>query len=381
MSLPTSTRAVLRRAICSELGMEFFRRYGSTGYLTCDTDSATDKIVDSDLTQADDFWKNQWLYIAEDSSTGTASALVGDVRLITSFSNVDNSCIVDRAYSATPVGTLRYEIHDVWNATEIHNAINRAIRDAIPNFFDTVSDETLVLREDTLQYTISALTYRPWIISEIWIERTFDSKTGTVVSSAATSLTDTATDFSAASSNYIVSIYDGTGAGQLRTCVNGTSAGVLNISSAWTTNPDTTSKYRFWNTSEQRDDWFRVTSARFDKMEYPNTMYLSRLYQGLYGSRIRITYATDALELATDASTTVVPREFVIYKAIAYLAGSRTWGRTADREKYAILEQTMNAKAEAFRDKMAFRMDTTLWQETDYSTPGSTPSDGNPMAW
>jgi len=324
-----------------------------------------------------------WVYIAEDTSTGTGapSALVGDVRLITSFSNVDNALLVERNYASAPGTTLRYEIHDVWNATEIHNAINRAIRDAIPNFYDTITDETLVVQEDKLEYDISTLTYRPWIMSEIWLERPFNSITGTADSGASTSLTDAGADFSSASSAYRVSIYEGKGKGQLRTCSSGTNAGVLNISSAWTTNPDSTSKYRYWDTNEQLDDWYRVTSARFDNIEYPSKLYIPKLYTALYGARMRLIYSTDALELTADDSTTVVPAEFIIYKAIAYLAGSRTWGRSADREKYAVLEQSSNAKAEAFREKMAFRMDTTLWQESDYGNPGLHSMDGNPMGW
>lgn len=381
MALPTTSRATLRRAICSELGMEFFRRYGGTGYLTCDSGSTVSKVIDSDLTQPQDFWKNHWVYFPADGSTGTASALVGEVRQITSFVNSENACLVDRDYSVAPVSTLQYEIHDVWNATEIHNAINRAIRDAVPNFFKIVNDETLVLKEDTLEYDISGLTYRPWIISEVYIERPHSSMTGTVTSSDATSLTNTSEDFSDVTSNYVVSIYDGTGAGQLRNVSSGDADGKLNITAAWTTNPDTTSKYRTWDPTDQQDEWFRVTSLALDQSEYPDEIRFSNPYERLWGARIRLVYATDPLELSSDSDTTVVPQEFVIYKAIAYLAGSRTWGRTGDRDKYAVLEQTMNAKAEMFREKMAFRMDTTLWQESDVSNPGSRSLDNDPLGW
>jgi len=380
MASPTTTRATLRRAICSELGMDFFRRYGSTGYLTCDAGSTASKVVDSDLTQPQDFWKNQWMYFSGDSAT-PASAVVGQVRNITAFSNVDNACILDRALSTAPVTTVQYEIHDIWNATEIHNAINRAIRDAIPNFFQIVNDETLVHKEDTLEYDISSLTYRPWIVGEVYIERPYASQTGEVSSSDATSLTDSGQDFSSLTTNYLVSIYDGTGAGQLRSVSSGDANGKINITSAWTTNPDTTSKYRTWDPTDQRDEWYRVTSASFDQAEYPNEMRITNPYERLRGARIRLIYATDPLELSSDSDTTVVPQEFVLYKAIAYLAGSRTWGRTGDRDKYAVLEQTMNQKAEMFREKMAFRMNTTLWQEYDVGNPGMRDLDGNPLGW
>lgn len=380
MALPTSTRAELRRAIGAELGMEFFRRYPS--YLNCDSGSTTTKVVDSDLTQNDDFWSNMWFYVSADTSTSTGAGLnVGQVRAIDTFSNKDNALLLDRALPATPTTTNRYEIHNIWNAYEIHNAINRAIRDGMPDFFDIITDETLVLKEDTLNYTISELTYRPWIVSEVWVERPYNSITGTATSGAATSLTDTSADFSDIGSSYRISIYDGTGAGQLRTCSTGTSAGVVNISAAWTTNPDSTSKYRVWDSDEQHIMWYRLTSAKFSSQEYPTTLYLPKLYTNLYGSRIRIIYASDALELDDDTDTTVVPKEFIIYKAIQFLAASRVASSKADREKYAVLEQMYGNKAEIFRQKHAFSMDTTLWQEYDYGHPSGIPIDGDPLGW
>lgn len=382
MALPTSTRAEIRRAIGSELGMDFYRFYSN--YLTCDSGSTTTKVVDTDLTQNDNAWKDMWFYVSENVSTSTGATVddnVGAVRLINSFSNKDNALILDRALPQTPTNKDRYEIHNNWNAFEIHNAINRAIRDGLPDFFDIVTDETLVTKEDTLEYDISGLTYRPWIISEVWLERPYDSRTGTATAGAATSITDSSADFSAVDSTYKVSIYDGKGAGQLRTCSSGTSAGVINISAAWTTNPDTTSKYRVWDTAEQRSTWYRLTSARFNNHEYPSTMYLPKRYTNLYGSRIRIIYATDSLELNDDTDTTVVPKEFLIYKTIEFLASSRVGSTRGDREHYAVLEQIYRNKAEMFREKHAFRMDTTLWQETDIGMPSGIQYDGDPMGW
>ena len=381
MTLPTSSRAVLRRAICAELGMSFFRRYPS--YLTCDSGSSSDKIIDSDLTQPDDFWKNMWLYISANVSTATGSALddnVGEVRLIDGFLNKDNALLLDRVLPQAATNRDRYEIHDNWNAYEIHNAINRAIRDGAPDFFDVVEDETLILKEDTIEYDISALTYRPWVISSVYIERPYDAMSGSPTATAATSLTDTGADFSNVAAGWLVSIYDGTGSGQLRTITSVTGTTQLNVAT-WTTTPATTSKYLVWNPSEQRSDWYRVTSARFDKLEYPSTLYLSKLYWGDYGSRIRLTYATDCLELDDDADTTAVPKEFVVYKAIEILAASRVSSAKADREHYAMLEQDYGNRAETFRQKHAMRMDTTLWQEMDFTSPGRDYSDGNPLDW
>lgn len=380
MSYPTSTRAELRRAITAELGMPFARRYPS--YLTCDSTSTTSNIVDSDLTQDDDFWKGMWWFCSADVSTSSgAGGNVGQVRLVDRFDNKINTLFLDRSLPSSVTNKQRYEIHDIWNAYEIHNAINRAIQAGIPDFFDIVTDETLTTKEDTLEYTISGLTNRPWIISEVWIEKPYNSMTGTATAGAATSITDSSADFSDVDSSYRVSIYDGTGAGQLRTCSSGTSAGVINISTAWTTNPDTTSKYRVWDTAEQRSQWYRLTSAGFDKTEYPNTLYLPKLYSNLYGVRIRLIYATDPLELDDDSDTTIVPKEFIIHKAIEFLAASRINYRKSDREHFAILEQVHKEKAESFRLKHGNYMNTTMWQEYDVGRPSAIPSDGDPLGW
>lgn len=382
MSLPTTNRAELRRAIASEVGMEFSRRYPS--YLTCDTGSTGAYIVDSDLTQSDDAWKNMWFFISANNSTSTGATIddnVGEVRLIDRFSNKDNRLYFERPLPQAATQYDQYEIHDIWNAYEIHNAINRAIRDGMPNFFDMITDQTLVLKEDVLEYDISGLTYRPWIISEIWLEQPYNALTGTATAGASTSLTDSSADFSDATAGWLVSIYDGTGTGQLRTISSVTGTTQLNVSAAWTTNPSTDSKYQVWDPNEQHETWYRITSATFDNKEYPSTMRFTRQYSDLYGSRIRIVYASDALELASDTSTTVVPKEFVIYKAIEILASSRVTSPRADREHFALMEQIYNTKAEMYRDSHAFRMDTSLWQEQDLSGGSRIYPRGNPMGW
>lgn len=71
---------------------------------------------------------------------------------------------------------------------------------------------------------------------------------GTATSGAATTLTDTGKAWGTnAYTNAIVTITSGTGNGQTRTVASNT-ATVLTVSSAWTTNPDTTSVYNLtWN--------------------------------------------------------------------------------------------------------------------------------------
>ena len=65
---------------------------------------------------------------------------------------------------------------------------------------------------------------------------------GTCTSSGGTTLTDSGASFAASVIGASVYIYEGTGKGQRRTISSRTST-QLTVSSAWSTNPDTTSKY------------------------------------------------------------------------------------------------------------------------------------------
>ncbi len=377
MSKPTVTREQLRRAISLELKMEFPRRYPD-GYLTCDATSTVDKIIASELAQEDGFWSGGWWYCNGD--TTTTSLLLDEVRQIDAFNANEDSLFLEYALPSTPSTTTQFEIHNIFNAIEIHQAIDRAIQTAFPHFFDIIEDETLVYQEDVLSYSLASLTYAPWLVSEVYIEQPSDSLTGTATASSNTSITDSSADFSNVAAGWLVSIYDGTGKSQLRTVTSVTGTTQLNVAT-WTTNPDTTSKYRVWDPNEEDYQWFRVTDAYFDSKEYPSYLYLRHSkWTSAYGARIRLVYAAPASSLTTDASTTVVPKEYVINKAIEILATSRIGDTRADSAKYASMAKFYGDAALRYAVSHAFRLETTLWQERSAGYPSSI-GDPDPLAW
>jgi hypothetical protein len=376
MSKPTSSRAEIRREIARLLGMEFFRRHES--YSVASTGSAVGTFRDTTKSQENDYWNNMWLYITGDTaSTGN----IGQMRHITDFSSTGNKFTLEADLPSAPTVTAtQYEVYNIFNPLELHQAINRAISEAFPAFFDIVTDETLIVKEDTLDYSLASLTNKPWIISSVWIEQPDESMTGTATAGAVGYLTDTNADFTGVDSTWLISIYAGTGAGQLRSVATLTGTTRVNPSAVFTTAPDTTSKYRVWNPAEQSQKWYRVYAFHTDAGEHPSTLYLTRAYSSVYGARIRLVYGCQASEITSETATTVVPKEYVICRAIEMLASSRISNARSDRDKWMVMEQIYRQKAEEYRQRNSFHMPTTIQQEYDWSVPSSNNQD-NPLDW
>lgn len=349
-SLGTITRAEIRRAICRELQMPFMRRM-QTGYSTATASSTpTLTFTDAALTQEDDYWNGHWWY----------SVTNDEVRKVTDFRADTNTIKLE--YAATSIDTSdAYELHSVWNAIELHAAINRAIEDAFPAFFDYVTDETLVFREDTLKYALSSLSYAPWRILKIWAELNESKITGTATSGTTSTLVNSAGPFGSVAAGWLMSIYYGTGAGQLRT-VSTASSTSLTPTVNWTTAPDSTSKYAVWNPDEQTVHWEQVLSASFDAKEYPSYIYLNKQFSDSFGLRMRLEYTHKPTAMTSDASVTAVPMEFLISKTLSILFGQKVNDNRADRARYTTLEEYRRQLAEQYRQVRSFQQpDATVW--------------------
>jgi len=367
----TTTRAALRRAICRKLQMDFYDRYDSYSSMT--GSPSTTAITDGSLVQDADYWNAGWVYIA----SGSAS---GDVRLVLDFGG--GTITPERALSGSPAVGDTYEILQRYSPYQIHAAINEAIIASDTSFFQIITDETLVLEEDKLEYSLTSLGTAPWIILKIFLERNTGVVRGTATSGGAATLTHSGQDFSSVTTNYRLSIYDGTGKGQIRTVSSGTSGGVITVSANWTTQPDSTSKYTLWDTSEQEIDWYRLPAARFDDKEYPTKLYLTRNYSSLNGLRIRLVYAAIPAELSTDAATTVVPKEYVINKALSILYAASAGDNRKDRQKHMTLSAMLDERAEQYKRTNASMIpDVTLWEARDTVFSGGSADTEDPLGW
>lgn len=321
MAEPSTTLQQLRRMIAKELEMPFFKKY-KNGFLAADSGDTTE-LTDTDLAQKDKFWNGAWVYRI---SSQEASQ-------VTNFDAGTDTLVLE-----VPITTIalddEYEIHNIWNAYDIHEAINAAIRDSRRIFFETVTDETLIIEEDQLAYSLSTLSKTPHMIQKVWLEQPTSVKRGTALSSTSSSIVvESAGILSDVNSNWKVSIYAGTGSGQSKD-VDSVAANEIYIAGAsWTTLPDTTSKYALWNPTQQIQDWRPWHAVRYDSMkEFPDVLYFSQRPVDFQGLRIRLEYVALPAELSAEADTTIIPSSFLVPAAISKLHGRKVKDTRVDRE-------------------------------------------------
>lgn len=367
MSETTVSLQELRRAICRELRMPFFRRVGN--FSDADANCTTTKIIDTSLSQKDGTWASSFVYLVATQESS----------LITAFNRNDNALLLERALSGAPAAGDDYEIHSIWNAEDIHEAINRAIKSSRQSFFITKVDETKCLVEDVLEYDISALTVVPWIINKVYIE--YPQATYFTASAGAntTVTAPTGIDLTSVNSTWFVTIYDGTGKGQVR-AVTSVAGQVITVPT-WTTNPDSTSKMTIFD--PRKSAWKPSHNYHLDSLEYPDKLRFShRLYE-YRGGRIRLEYLGVSSELTTEASTTIIPEEYLINKACSILHGQVLNGTKADKESHYAEFKRYQEEADAFLARNAPHSPAIHLHNPDAHMSGYGTSDyyADPLGW
>lgn len=372
------TRAALRRNIAIRLSMPFALRIPD-GYAAATGGSTTTLIDTANLLQADDTWNNQWALLL---STGSDV-----IRKIVDFAQTSKTLTFEYAVPVVPSSDMNYEIHSIYNAIEIHNAINQAIQSGFPAFFDTTEDASIVVQEDKLEYSLTSISPSIHRVHEVWLERPSHRIQATVASYSDDGTDGTlvldAVALSGVSSDWKLSCYDGTAEGELhdvKSVVAGTYS--VTIDGLPTTNFVDGDKILLWDAREQYDDWYRLKFIRITPKEWPSKLHITTGLDGFLGCRIKIIYSTVPQKLTADTSTTVVPEEYVTLSAMATLFASRMNDNRVDRQRYAMLHEEYLREAELYKRMNAFRApDIDLFLEGEDEGISDLRYDGNPLGW
>ena len=381
MAEPVTDRATLRRAICKAARMPFYLKY-TDQYVPLTGTPTTDALNSSDmLKQRTNEWKGSYIYIA----SGTQ---IGQERPCISFTPADGQLIPEYPSATAPAAADQIELLNIWPAHQVHDAINTAIRDTYRNFPNIVTDETIIVQENKLSYTISGLATVPAVVLQVKLEVVGTAQTGQMSSTSGLSdngFLDTAIETSDyASTEYIISFYNSTGVagGEYQNIASAdTATGIITMTSDWGTVPDTESKYCIWKPSEEEYPWTKITDAKFDQPEHPDKLYLASLWPEYYGMRLRLTYTAQEAVLAADTSETTVPRLYITYKALSYLHDILVGDNKFDENLHARQAEYYDRLARDYADRNPRRRPQgTLWQEHDPAGPSGSPRD-NPMGW
>jgi hypothetical protein len=367
MAEPNVTLATLRRAIAKELNMRFFKRY-KNGYLDADSGDA-DSLIDAALTQKDKFWNGSWIYRVASQ----------EVSLITNFNTSTNELSLE-----VPVTTFAsgddYEIHDLWNAYDIHEAINQAIRDVRRIFIETITDETIIIEEDKLAYSLSSLARTPFMIHKVWIEQPASVRRHVAAGGTFSELTTNNNgELQGIMNGWLISIYGGYGAGQLRTVSAATGTSII-PTVQWTEIPDDTSKWAAWDPNEQINDWYPWSALRYDSTkEFPDVLYFSRRPVDFEGLRIRLEYSAYPEELTAEDDTTPIPQSYLVPAAVAKLHGKKVGDTKVDRELHFAESRRYAEIADAWLIRNApHKPDTNVLKQ---HSGAYQPDSMNPLNW
>lgn len=379
MARQTITRAALRRNIAVRLSMPFALRIPD-GYADVSETGTYSTLIDTvNLLQPSDFWNNGWVFITK---TGAEY-----IRKITDYDLATSKLTLEYPLPLVTATDMDYEIHSVYNAIELHNAINQAIQSGFPAFFDTTEDASIVVQEDKLEYSLTSISPSIHRVHEVWLERPSHRIQATVASYSDDGTDGTlvldAVALSGVSSDWKLSCYDGTAEGELhdvKSVVAGTYS--VTIDGLPTTNFVDGDKILLWDAREQYDDWYRLKFIRITPKEWPSKLHITSGLDGFLGCRIKIIYSTAPQKLTADTSTTVVPEEYVTLSAMATLFASRMNDNRVDRQRYAMLHEEYLREAELYKRMNAFRApDIDLFLEGEDEGISDLRYDGNPLGW
>lgn len=365
MAQPTISLQELRRAIGRELRMPFFRRVGASS--ACDTGSTATEIIDAALNQKDKYWNNSFVYWID---TQVSSPIL-------SFTRNDHKLILERSVGETPTVGDTYEIHSIWNSDDILEAINRAIKSSRQTFFTAVVDETTCLREDVQQYDISSLTVVPWILNKIYVEYPNGIRFTASAGAGTTITAPSDVDLTEVTSSWFVTIYGGTGQGQVR-AVSSVAGQVITVTT-WGTNPDSTSKAVVFDPN--KSSWYPFHNYHLSSMEYPQYVRFTHQYPSYLGGRIRYEYLGVSSELSTEASTTIIPEEYLINKVCSLLHGQVLNGTKSDKEAHYAEFKRYQEEADSFLIRNAPHAPSVHLRNPDAHVDAFSRDRSDPLNW
>jgi hypothetical protein len=328
------------------LRQPFFERFG-VNYLTATGGSTTTLVDTVNLKQDDNFWKGFYLYLPDRGTT----------RIVSGFTQSSSTITFLESTTAITSGT-KYELWGIFSPIDIHNALNQALRDAWPYFFEDRQDYVVITSDFPTQVSPTFTLTPRWVYDvSLEIPGSCVSSVVTQRSGTNTYLIDGNRTFTSDDIGDEIRIYDGTAAGDRRTIISIVSPHVVQVNAAWSALPDTTSRYVQVDTAQSV--YIPISHWESVPRNAPTTIIHSLSGSALAGRLMRISYEAEYSPLTTESSATTCPAEFLELSAISRLYLSRMSSSPYSEDNtWQGLQRAHAEAANSYALKYAFRHNT-----------------------
>lgn len=351
----------LRVGIARAMNMPFQSLFTS-GQSTITVGSNT--YLDPKLTQPQDYWKNQWLFIP-------------DIPHIARITGSQNGVLqVDNFISFS--GGKQYEIFSIFTPADILWAINQSIVSSYPFYYDKF--DYLNFSFGISKYPLGALGVNPARIKFVFqeIPETSSTYQADTIAYNAGVITLTGNFQNPPKAGYVICIAPND-LYSLPYCGIISSASTTQIQFSIPTGlysylsltPD--ALVRTYN--PMRAVLHPYPYVAVNREEFPDELYIENFETRAF--RMKITYTTIPQEIEYNG-TTIVPSGYIIPKAVSLLSASKITDTRIDTRRWQALIEVYSRQAEEFKMRYPFREGSTdLWAYP----PLSTSFQHNPLEW
>lgn len=139
MSVYTNTRADLRQELA---------RHMQDSWIGIATGGSTLTVVDTKLTQGNNFWRNAWVLLTSGTNNN------GQIRQASGSTLSSNTVTFAPAVTDAVAAAATYELFKRFNPDIYHQALNEAVREVSDVALADVVDVSLTLAANTWEYTL-----------------------------------------------------------------------------------------------------------------------------------------------------------------------------------------------------------------------------------
>lgn len=305
------TRAALRNLIGQRTGQPFFRKFGTVSAVASASGTTTTLIDSKLLREEDNYWRGSFIYFPA----------TDELREITAFDSATYrvswlSALTNATTSGTP-----YEIWSQFTPIDVHNALDSALRQAWPFFFQVAQADAITITQNTgLQYTIpTSLGVRR--LAQVYL-KVFENTPALVTSLGDTTQVITSTGtFSTDDVGKYITVYDNADSaiGDVRQIEEVTDSSTVVVSEDFTEALPVGAKFKIVDVSSPYVQQRLLQNWVADKPDNPTKVWVGAHLGGCEGDILTLVYEAEYSTLTADDSETDCPVDFIVNGALANL--------------------------------------------------------------